>query len=123
MPKIITLLRKKAKLGDQGFPRATLAFYGPDEKKATKAVLGIFFRDGDEGTIHRYFSEDKDARFKIEIQEDVLARLKEHEVRSLIMVEKIFGCPHEEGKDYPEGQSCPHCPFWKDRDRYTALEE
>jgi hypothetical protein len=120
--KPIAVLRKKAKLGEQGFPLATLAFYGPDDKKATKAVLGIVLREGDESTIHRYFSEDKDARFKIDIQETILARLKEHEVRSLIMVEKIFGCPHEEGIDYPEGEACPHCPFWKGRDRYAALE-
>ena len=52
--KPITILRKKAKLGDQGFPRATLAFYGPDDKKATKAALGIFLREGDEPTIHLY---------------------------------------------------------------------
>jgi hypothetical protein len=120
--KGITILRKKAKLGEQGFPRATLAFYGPDDKKATKAVLGIFLREGDEGTIHRYFSEDQDARFKIDIQQSILARLKEHNVRSLIMVEKIFGCPHEEGIDYPEGKPCPRCPFWNGRDRYAALE-
>ena len=120
--KPIKLLRKKAKLGEQGLPRATLAFYGPDDKKASKAVLGIFLREGDEPTIHRYFSEDKDARYKIDIQESILARLKEHEVRSLIMVEKIFGCPHEEGIDYPEGEACPQCPFWKGRDRFAALE-
>ena len=120
--KPITLLRKKAKLGDQGFPRATLAYYGPDDKKATKAVLGIFLFEGAESTIHRYFSEDKDARFKIAIQEAILARLKEHEVRSLVMLEKIFGCPHEEGTDYPTGEPCPRCPFWHGRDRYTALE-
>ncbi len=117
--KPITALRKK---GEVGSPRATLAFYGPDDKKATKAVLGIFLREGDESTIHRYFSEDKDVRFKIDIQENILVRLREHEVRSLIMVEEIFGCPHEEGIDYPEGQPCPHCPFWKGRDRYAALE-
>lgn len=122
MATYIGMLRRKAKRGDQGFPRATLAFYGPDDKKATKAVLGIFLREGDEGTIHRYFSEDKDARFNVEIQKDVLARIQEHEVRSLIMVDKIFGCPHEEGIDYPEGESCPRCPFWKDRDRTKALE-
>jgi hypothetical protein len=120
--KPITLLRKKAKLGEQGFPRATLAFYGPDDKKATKAVLGIFLRAGASATVHRYFSKDKDIRFKIDIQETILARLKEHEVQSLIMVEKIFGCPHEEGIDYPEGEDCPQCPFWKGRDRYAALE-
>jgi hypothetical protein len=122
MATFITQLRKKAKQGDRGFPRATLAFYGPNDKKATKAVLGIFPRDGDEGTIHRYFAEDKDARYKTEIQQDILARLREHEVISLIMVEKIFGCPHEEGKDYPEGEDCPLCPFWKDHDRFSALE-
>lgn len=120
--KPITILRKKAKLGDQGFPRATLAFYGPDDKKATKAVLGIFLHEGAQPTIHRYFSEDKDARFNVEIQQSIVARLHEHAVNSLIMVEEIFGCPHEEGIDYPEGESCPKCPFWKGRDRFTAIE-
>ena len=39
--KPITWLRKFAHRGDQGYPVATLAFYGPDDKKASKAVLGI----------------------------------------------------------------------------------
>jgi hypothetical protein len=120
--KPITQLRKMTRQGNRGFPQATLAFYGPDDTKATKAVLGIFLREGEESTLYRYFSEEKDVRFKIDIQESVLARLKEHQVRSLIMVEKIFGCPHEEGTDYPDGEACPHCPFWKGRDRYAALE-
>ena len=119
MAKPISILRKRAKQGDRGFPKATLAFYGPDDKQASKAVLGIFLRDGDKGIIHRYFSEAADARYKIDIQESILARLREHDVHSLIMMEKIFGCPHEEGIDYPEGASCPQCPFWKDRDRFA----
>ena len=24
---------------------------------------------------------------------------------------RLIGCPHEEGIDYPEGHSCPHCPY------------
>jgi hypothetical protein len=28
--------------------------------------------------------------------------------------------PAEEGIDYPEGETCPLCPFWKGRDRWTA---
>ncbi len=120
--KPITLLRKKTKLGHRGFPQATIAFYGPDDKRATKAVLGIFLREGDESTIHRFFSQDKDARYDVGIQQSMLARLNEHGVKSLIMVEKIFGCPHEEGIDYPEGEPCPKCPFWKGRDRSAALE-
>ncbi len=117
--KAITQLREKAKLGYRGFPQATLAFYGPDDKTATKAVLGVFLHEGADCTLFRFFSEDKDVRFKVEIQQSVLARLKEHEVKSLIMVEEVFGCPHEEGIDYPEGQACPQCPFWKDRDRHA----
>lgn len=120
MSKPITRLREKARGGNKGFPLATLAFYGPDDRKATKAVLGIFLREGDEGTIHRFFSEAKDIRYRVDIQEMVLARLQEHGVRSLIMMEEVFGCPHEEGVDYPEGESCPHCPFWKGRDRFEG---
>ena len=66
--------------------------------------------------------ENKDVRFDVETQKSILARIREHEVRSLIMVEKIFGCPHEEGIDYPEGGNCPECPFWNDRDRYQAFD-
>jgi len=123
MAKPITILRKKSKAGDQGFPRATLAFYGPDNKRASKAVLGIFLAEGDDGIIHRYFEEEKDVRFSIKTQEDVLARMREHGVRTLVMREPIFGCPHEEGIDYPEGESCPKCPYWKDRDRYADWDE
>ena len=100
-------------------PRATLAFYGPNDRMATKAVLGIFLREGDEPIVHRYFTGDADARYAIAIQESILARLREHNVRSLIMMEKIFGCPHEEGIDYSVGESCPRCPFWKGRDRFA----
>jgi hypothetical protein len=120
--KPITILRKKAKLGYRGFPQATLAFYGPDDQMATKAVLGIFLREEEEPTLHKFFSEERDVRFKVDVQQTIIARLNEHAVRSLMMVEKIFGCPHEEGIDYPDGEACPQCPFWKGRDRYSALE-
>ena len=33
--KPITILRKMAKFGDRGFPHASLACYGPGDKKAT----------------------------------------------------------------------------------------
>ena len=28
--------------------------------------------------------------------------------------------PLEEGVDYPEGQTCPSCPYWANRDRWTG---
>lgn len=36
----------------------------------------------------------------------------------MAMTDSILGCPHEEGIDYPEGGSCPQCPFWSGRDRW-----
>ena len=33
------------------------------------------------------------------------------------MIEEIYGCPHEEGQDYPLGEVCPACPFWAHRRR------
>jgi hypothetical protein len=35
------------------------------------------------------------------------------------MVDRVIGCPHEEGIDY-EGPTCPHCPYWAGRDRWTG---
>ena len=84
-------LRNKAKRAGRGHPLATLAFYGPDDKLATKAVLGIFLFDGDEGALHRSFKEDGDIRQDNEVAKTVLARLKEHDVRSFVMLDKIFG--------------------------------
>jgi len=42
----ITLLRNKAERGDQGHPLATLAFYGPDDKLATKSRPQCFLKPG-----------------------------------------------------------------------------
>ena len=33
--------------------------------------------------------------------------------------DRIIGCPHEEGIDYPMGRTCPRCPFWAGIDRFT----
>ena len=46
--------------------------------------------------------------------------LRSHGVDSVAMTDRIIGCPHEEGTDYPEGEECPQCPFWKGRDRWAA---
>ena len=45
--------------------------------------------------------------------------MDENKVKSVAMIEDIIGCPHEKGIDYPNGESCPKCSFWKGRDRFT----
>ena len=40
-------------------------------------------------------------------------------IKDTVSYDRIIGCPHEEGIDYPMGRTCPHCPFWASIDRFT----
>ena len=46
--------------------------------------------------------------------------IEQHDVKSVVLSDRIIGCPHEEGIDYPQGEACPRCPFWAIRDRWTG---
>ena len=114
-------LRKKARRGFHGYPVATIAFYGPDDTKATKVAVGIVLReDAEPDVLERWFSEAEDVRYSIRIGEEILRFIQRHEAKSVAMADRIIGCPHEEGIDYPEGEVCPKCPFWVGRDRWTG---
>lgn len=113
-------LGKKAKKGFRGFPVATIALYGPTDKKATKLVVGIVLREDAEPDIMRKWYSTDDIRKDLDLYEEVLEFIKSNEVKSVVMVDRIIGCPHEEGIDYPEGESCPECPFWHGRDRFSG---
>jgi hypothetical protein len=30
-----------------------------------------------------------------------------------VATDRNRGCPHEEGEDFPHGEDCPFCPFWR----------
>lgn len=117
--KPITWLRKFAGRGFQGYPVATLAFYGPDDHKASKAVLGIIEPEGAEPRLHKWFSDtrDKDLRYDVSLQNAWIGIIRRESAQTLAMAEEINSCPHEEGIDYPAGQSCPDCPFWAEHTR------
>ena len=112
---------RKFRPGFRGYPIATIAFYGPDDKLATKVVVSVFIRENSEPEfLERWFSKgDIDVREDLDIDEQILAFLKPHAPRSTVITEGIIGCPHEEGVEYPEAASCPQCPFWTGRDRFT----
>jgi hypothetical protein len=40
-------------------------------------------------------------------------------IKDTLSYDRIVGCPHEEGIDYPMGRTCPQCPFWAGIDRFT----
>ncbi len=114
-------LGKKSGSAFRGYPIATVAFYGPSDKLATKVVVSVILTENNEPDfLKRWFSEgDLDVRHDPAIGEEVLAFLKTHALRSTVVTDRIIGCPHEEGTDYPEGASCPQCPYWAGRDRFT----
>ena len=108
-----------SKAGMKGYPVATVAFYGPSNKVATKVVCGIIeYENADAEPMKKWFSKT-DIRKTESILGDILAFIEENNARSVVMAEVIIGCPHEEGIDYPMGESCPECPYWKGRDRFT----
>lgn len=114
-------LGKKAKRGFRGYPVAMLALYGPDDTRASKLSVGIVPAEGAEVTdLRRWFSEaEADIRDDSRVAEEVLAFIEAAGAKSVVMPNRIIGCPHEEGIDY-EGSTCPACPFWAGRDRWTG---
>jgi len=111
-------LAKKAKRGFRGYPVGTIAFYGPDNRRASKVAVSVIPAEGREPVLERWFSEGSDVRTDPGIAQ-IEAFLARSEVRSVAMTAGIIGCPHEEGIDY-EGPTCPRCPYWAGRDRWTG---
>jgi hypothetical protein len=116
-------LKKKAKGGFRGYPVATVAFYGPDDRRASKMAVGIITEpSGEPFELRRWHCETGDIRANDAICEEVARFLRDHRVHSVSLVDGIIGCPHEEGIDYPEGEACPQCPFWAGRDRWDSAK-
>lgn len=113
-------LEKKGKEGFKGYPAGTVAYYGPDNTKATKVVAAIFMEKDSEPLMKKWFSVNgEEMRRNKKILDEIMVFFRENGVRSVVIAPKILGCPHQEGIDYPEGEPCPQCPFWKNRDRFT----
>ncbi len=111
-------LVKKARRGFTGYPVATVAYYGPDDRRASKVAVAILMAEDEEpAELRRWFSETGDVRRDADIQREILEFVRTGNVKSLAMGDGIMGCPHEEIIDYPEGEACPHCPFWANRER------
>jgi hypothetical protein len=108
-----------------GYPLATLAYYGPDNMRASKAVIGIVLSEQapDVALLQKWWSDTTDIRTDPELLQQILTFLDQQHVQRVVMVDRIIGCPHEEGSDYPEGETCPQCPYWANRDRWSGERE
>jgi hypothetical protein len=102
------------------YPLATIAAYGPNSTAATKLVVSVLRRANERDPIAQtWTTETGDVRQDPITAAAVAEFLREHGVKDSVSYDRIIGCPHEEGLDYPMGRSCPRCPFWTGIDRFT----
>ncbi|MHC4444086.1 MAG: hypothetical protein ACYTBZ_07565 [Planctomycetota bacterium] len=99
----------------------TIAQYGPDDQTVTKVVAAVLReREKEARKLKRWVGTDitQSPKFRQELLEFI------HQVQpeKIVLTRGVIGCIHESGKDYPQGQACPFCPFWKNRDRWAKAK-
>lgn len=113
-------VQRAGRRGYRGHPVGTVAYYGPDASRASKVAVSIMVDEDADAELTRWHTDDTDARTDPEIQQAIFELLRDAGVRSVAISDGIIGCPHEEGIDYPDGEVCPQCPYWANRDRWTG---
>lgn len=93
------------------YPIGTVALYGPDDKRTTKIAAGVIKHATAKPIIQRWVATDVEINPKV--QQELKDFFLQHGVKSVAMSDGNMGCPHEEGLDFPQGEDCPFCPFWK----------
>ena len=93
------------------FPIGTLALYGPDDKRTMKIVASVIKREGAEPVLERWVGSN--VKDNPKARREIREFFDKHGVKSVVATDRNMGCPHEEGKDFPVGEDCPFCPWWK----------
>ncbi len=95
------------------YPLGTVAMYGPDDKTTTKLVAAVITGPDAEPVLKRWVGTGitDDER----VQQELRTWFELHGVQQVVMSEGNMGCPHEEGEDFPVGEDCPFCPYWRGR--------
>ena len=105
----------------EDLPVVTIAQYGPDDTTVTKVVATFFKSARDKsGEMKRWvgtgITESESFR------RELLERIHVCGVRRIVLTTGVIGCIHEEEEDYPKGEECPFCPFWRGRDRWANAD-
>jgi len=95
------------------YPLATVTPYGPDDKAVTKLAVGILptANHTQVTALERWVATDIASNEAI--ARKIYSFMKAHGVKTVATATVVMGCPHEEGEDFPEGEHCPFCPFWR----------
>ncbi len=112
---------EKAARGVRGYPVGMIAFYGPDDRRATEAAVGIVpAPDTDVADLRRRFGETGDLKSYGTVLAEIAEFLREQEGHPVAMTDGIIGCPHEDGVDSPDDGVCPDRPYWVGRNHWTG---
>ena len=95
---------------NETYPVATITYHGPDDQTPTKISVGIVHSKKTSPLVKHW--EGKEIGEDIEVAQEISQFIKEHKVQQIITSKNVMSCPHEEGIDYPEGETCPECSFW-----------
>ena len=100
---------------------ATVAYYGPSSIKATKLVVSIM--NGEEFVdMKKWIDSSMDIRINPRINQEATAYISGHGPLDVVLADRIMGCIHEEGHDYPTGEVCQVCEYWIDKDRFSDVD-
>ena len=70
-----------------GFPLATIAYYGPDDRRATKVVVGIYLSEIEkQPNLKKWFAKELDVRLETSIVSEIIDYIVANSVRRVSMV-------------------------------------
>ena len=100
----------------------TVALYGPNGDQATKLVASAVHEPSrDIREMKKWYSDEStDVRTVETVVNELGSFIARWNPKLVVAPEEIFGCPHEEGIDYPTGKNCPKCAYWTGRDRFSG---
>jgi hypothetical protein len=87
----------------------------------TKITVGIFEAENAEPILERWIGPD--VMTSPEVQAQIAGFIEAHGVQEVAVTDGVLGCPHEEGIDFPAGQECPYCPFWRGKQGIQVVDE
>lgn len=92
------------------YPLATVTYHGPSPDRATKIVVGVLTDSQAKPLVQEWTGED--IAENVTAAREIAEFIKGHDIARVLTSEWVLSCPHEEGVDYPLGETCPHCPDW-----------
>ncbi|RLC66193.1 MAG: hypothetical protein DRI48_05250 [Chloroflexi bacterium] len=113
--------RKPSSLPPVEYPIGTVAYYGPDDRTVTKIAAGVIESEDAEPIMKRW--RGSDVATSSQVQKEIQEFFEAHKVQHVAVVDGVLGCPHEEGVDFPVGQECPYCPFWRGKQGIQVVPE